>query len=382
MCVIVIAISGRALAQSAAKMGWPVQVLDVFADRDTKQVANAQVVGRDGVIALDHHRLFDALDRLRAPASETLIVIGSGLERSPAWLERLAEYGTLCTNPADVVAAFKDPELSAELLRSLGFQVPLTQRQRPENLDGWLRKDIGGAGGIHVRRADIAPGARNAYYQHEVAGVPMSATFLADAERAYLLGYNAQRFQAIGEAPFCYAGAAMSEAPPDDIAAAIEVGLNRLVRVSALRGLNGLDFMLNGSQMNVLEVNTRPTATFELYEPDFPEGLVHWHVESFKHPLSNLAERLQRPRLQWRAYAIVYAEQAISMVPNVAFPEGCRDIPNAGAAIDRGAPVCSLFAQADTAHAARQELQRREQALRELLYSWTASASALAEQRT
>src|SRR6476646_514488 len=86
--LLVVAISGRALAQSARRGGFQVRVLDVFADSDTQQAGEAQSIAAAHSIAIDPQRLFDALG---APQPR-YIVTGSGFERSPEWLDRLAPF--------------------------------------------------------------------------------------------------------------------------------------------------------------------------------------------------------------------------------------------------------------------------------------------------
>jgi uncharacterized protein len=369
--LVVIAISGRALAQSAARAGWRVRVLDAFADRDTRAAGEAVCVARNNVIALDPARVFAAL----GDPAERIIVAGSGFERAPKLLTRLAGYGTLCANDADIVAALKAPHFAQELLRALDFAVPLTQCTPPQDAQDWLQKDIGGAGGLHVRPALGATHRARSYYQRIVPGKPLSVTFLADAERAYIIGFNAQSFSAIGEAPFCYAGAATCK-----VASALECHLqsqlDRLVRITGLRGLNGLDFRLDGGSMCALEVNPRPTATFELYEEDIARGLVYWHVSSFQSAVAQFAALLAEREVRARAYRILFAEYALRVPEGIEFAPWCRDRPNAGTAIAAAAPVLSVFADGSTPEHAQAQLAQRTLEMNQLLARWRIEARA------
>lgn len=371
--ILIVAISGRALAQSAARTGCRVRVLDAFADRDTQAVAETVCVAADGSVALDSEKLFAALRRLDPVHQRRVIIAGSGFERSPQRLDRLAAYGTLCANDSDIVAALKDPELSAELLRALDWQVPETRREPPADPRGWLQKERGGAGGVHVRRAEQAKAHARAYYQREVQGRPLSVTFLADGERAWVLGFNALMCHAVGDAPFCFAGASTC-AVERPLEQDVQVRLDRLVRVTGLRGLNGFDFLLDGSDVHALEVNPRPTATFELYDPDYAQGLMHWHVRSFAGPLSGFPDQPALTPTCARACAIVYAEHTLRVPDATEFAGWCRDLPVAGSSIAPGAPVLSVFAEGETeAHALRLLQQRRRDVL-PLLERWQAGA--------
>jgi predicted ATP-grasp superfamily ATP-dependent carboligase len=369
--LVVIAISGRALAQSAVRGGWRVRVLDAFADRDTRAMGEAVCVARDHAIALHPARMFAALGK----PSERIIVTGSGFERTPHLLHRLAGYGTLCANDADIVAALKEPELAAELLQAVGFCVPQTQRSSPAEAYGWLQKEIGGAGGVHVRPAHGAPHRPRNYYQRIVAGRAVSVTFLADGERAYLLGFNAQSICAVGNAPYCYAGAATCTVAPA-LRKRMQTQLDRLVGVTGLRGLNGLDFLLDGEHAWALEVNPRPTASFELYDADIADGLINWHVRSFGAQVPELARELDGRSGKARAYRILFAEGDLRVPEGFEFPPWCRDLPNAASAIATGAPVMSVFAEGETPEVVQAQLGQRTLDMRQMLARWKVDARA------
>lgn len=367
--LVVIAMSGRALAQSAAKGGERVVVLDAFGDRDTRAVAEVACVAVDDGIAIDPERLLAAL-AAEARGCELDIVIGSGLEQTPELLSRLATHGRLYANDAPIIAALKDPELGIALLRATGWSAPVTRREPPDDRRGWLRKEVGGAGGVHVRPAGDASAGPRVYFQRVVRGRPMSVTFLADGDRAYLLGFNRLRVEALGEAAFCYAGAVAGAHLAAALRARVQWRLDRLVRVTGLRGLAGLDFLLDGEALIALEVNPRPTATFELYDDAFPEGLVRWHRLSFERSVQEFGERLLAQRGACRALGVVYARHPISIPADAAFPTWCRDVPGQGNTIAAGAPVLSVFAEAANAELAERALDARCDTVRALLAHW------------
>jgi len=351
-----------------------VRVFDAFADRDTRALAQTVCVAADGAIALDDERLFAALDGLEAAKAPRTIVTGSGFERSPQTLDRLAVYGPLCANDHDMVAGLKDPELCAELLRALGWQVPDTRREAPADLRGWLQKEIGGAGGMHVRRPRRPSSHPRAYYQREVSGRALSVTFLADGERAWIVGFNALASRVLGDAPFCYAGASTCTVEPA-LERETQERLDRLVRATGLRGLNGLDFMIDGSDVHALEVNPRPTATFELYDRDYTQGLVDWHVRSFSGPLRDFPDRRASSERPARAYAIEYAERPLQVPEDFDFPEWCVDVPAAGSRIRAGWPVLSIFVEASDEELAQTLLLQRQTAMRLTLQRWYADTA-------
>jgi len=368
--LVVIALSGRALAQSAAKTRERIVVLDAFGDRDTREVAEVTCVAAAGVAAIDAERLLAALAADADTNTQLDLLIGSGFEHAPELLARVASYGRLYANDAGIVAALKDPELGTELLRATGWSVPLTQRAPPPDSRGWLQKEIGGAGGIHIRRAPHTSAGPRVYFQRELPGQPLSVTFLADGERAHVLGFNRLRIEAVGEAAFCYAGAVAGIELAPSLRTRAQLNLDRLVHVTGLRGLAGLDFILDGAEMMALEVNARPTATFELYDRDFAEGLVHWHMLSFERPVPEFGKRLVRRRKASWGLGVIYARHPLRVPLNAAFPPWCRDLPGGGNAIPIGAPVFSVFAQGANADAAERALEARSRTAREMLARW------------
>jgi uncharacterized protein len=368
--LVVVAISGRALAQSAAKTHSRVVVLDAFGDRDTRAIAEVVRVGADEGFAVDPDRLVAAL-AAEPRGSGLAIVVGSGFEGTPELASRLARYGRLYANDPAVVAALKDPELGIALLRASGWRVPLTQREPPADRRGWLQKQTGGAGGTHVRPARHAAAGPGLYFQREIPGQPLSVTFLADGDRAYCLGFNRLRVEALGDASYCYAGAIAGIGLPHPLRVQAQSSLDRLVRVTGLRGLAGLDFLLDGDGMTALEVNPRPTATFELYDDDFPAGLVHWHLASFERPVPEFGELLGRGAGTHRAVGVVYARGPITVPDNVSFPSWCRDLPCVGSIIAADAPVLSVIAEAASSGEAEREIDARSRSARELVARWS-----------
>ena len=369
--LVIIAVSGRALAHSAAKRRERVAVLDAFADRDTRAIADAASVAADEGVALDPKRLLAAL-AAHARGSALDIVIGSGVEDAPGLVTRIAGHGCLYANPVETVAALKDPELGLAILRATGWRVPLTQLEPPADPGGWLEKDVGGTGGGHVRRAGHARTGARVYFQREIPGRPMSVTFLADGARAWLLGFNRLRVEARGEAEFCYAGAVGNILVDARLRARTQACLDRLVRATGLRGLAGVDFLLDADEPVAIEINPRPTATFELYDDDFAEGLVHWHMLSFERAIPDFAARLGGRSGGCRALGIVYADRPIRIPADATFPDWCRDLPCAGTVIAASAPVLSVCSGAANGEEAERELEARSEAMRGLLDRWTA----------
>jgi uncharacterized protein len=346
--IVVVAQSGRALARSAGRAGIPVHVLDLYADRDTSALARS--VSRIGSIATGFRadRLLDRLHRIEAREGIDGIVAGSGFEERIDLLEAMARVGRLLGNPPEVVRTAKDPIGFFALLTRLGIPHPETVTEAPpgpsDEGTGWLCKRIGGAGGAHVRQAEACCPTGH-YLQRQVPGRPHSLVFLADGRHAAIVGYNEIRIQGgTGAARFRYTGAVTVSDPLN--APAIEDALQALVSALGLVGLCGLDFMLDeDGRYSVLEVNPRPTGTFELYEDLGVEGpgLFQMHLSACEGRLPRTI-RVLGPGVA--AQEVLWASETFTIPDDLQWPDWTRDRPAAGIRLQADEPICTLHARA------------------------------------
>jgi uncharacterized protein len=104
-----------------------------------------------------------------------------------------------------------------------------------------------------------------------------------------------------------------------------------------VRGAFGVDAVWDGGHAWVLEVNPRPPASLELFGP----GCFEAHVRGARGiGLPDVAPATTR---RPAAKLVVYADRAVRAPdPEWWPPDLVRDVPHAGEAIKRGAPVCTL----------------------------------------
>jgi uncharacterized protein len=359
---LVAAVTGRALAASAARRRRPVVVVDCFGDRDTRALARdcRVVVARRGGVRFDTRALLDAAAALAPPGRCAGLVYGSGFEGRTKLLARLAAGRRLYGNDPAVVAAVKDPRRFVALLDRLGIDHPDTRGTAPPAFAGWLVKHPGGAGGAHVRAAAPRRARAGSYYQRFERGRSLSALFLADGRRACVIGYNEQwAASARPGRPFLYGGAVGGIVLPSDVESDVRAKLDALVAATGLVGLNGLDFLLQPRRWLALEVNPRPTATVELYDADYAGGLFEWQLRACEGELPVRAA----PARAVRAHAVVYAPRALHVTAGWAFPRWCRDVPPAGARFAPGQPFCTVHAAASDAARAVALVRRRHSLL-------------------
>lgn len=341
--MLIVATSGRALAQCAARSGFSSVVLDCFADADTRATAKTVRRAADSSgIRFDTERLLSTAEQFAPPVETDAMIYGAGFESDPALLERFAQRYRVCGNPPDVIRQVKHPETVHRLLDLVGLPYPETRLDPPENPDGWLVKRIGSAGGQDVQPCEARPFEPDCdYVQRAMPGTVCSALFLADKRRAQIIGFSEALPTGNGAGlPFAYGGAVSQAAVPPGIRIELSSKLDKLVPLAGLVGLNGIDFVVDRDSFWVLELNPRPTATLELYDPDVADGLLRAHVSTcLGEPVS-----LEQHWSPVRAHAIVFAQSEFRVPPDWLPESCCADIPCPEVLVPAGMPICSVRA--------------------------------------
>jgi predicted ATP-grasp superfamily ATP-dependent carboligase len=354
--VLIAAASGRALAQSARRGGFLPLVADFFADQDTAALAHDVVRLEHGLAhGMQEHSLLAALETLDRSRQPIGVVCGTGFEDRPQLLARIGERWRLLGNAAQTVARAKDPAAFATLCRDCDIAHPDTVASPPGEAGAWLAKRKGGAGGGHIARANTHRRANGEYYfQRATAGMPVSALFVADGRRAVTLGFSTQWASPTGRRPYRYGGAVRPAVLAAAVADALVSAVQRLMQAIPLVGLNSADFLVDGDEFRLLEINPRPGATLDVFEPT--EGsLFALHVAACEGRLSDAPPRLDGAC----AAAIVYAESDIVASPTTEWPDWTADRPVPGTAIKAGEPLCTVKATAATAAAAKDRVDER-----------------------
>lgn len=362
---LVVSASGRALATMARRAGARTVVLDLFADSDTAACCDAvRCVAADRALRFHAPRLLDGAAALAAPERCAGVIYGSGLEGRVHLLARLARGRRLFGNAPETVSRLKDPRTLVPLLDFLDIPTPAVRWGAPSDPRGWLAKQTGGAGGVHVRAARRGSRPRpGRYFQRFVAGRSLSFLFVADGRRARPIGVSEQ-WPAAGDCPgrpFSFGGA-VSDAPiPARAREAVEAWGKRLTARVGLVGLNGIDFILDpAGQAHFLEINPRPTATAELYDARADGGLFAWHLNACD-------GHLPKGRLlpgDVRGQAVVYAPAPLALPPGLRWPAWVGDRPAPGTPFATGAPICTVHAAGSSVSDVRIKLDEQSRIIR------------------
>ena len=351
---LIISQSGRALAASAKRAGFKVHVIGRFSDEDMCAYALSQRTVTADHAGFDPETLLSAVHAYARVYPELKVVIGSGLENAPEVLVQIESCLPVFGNKTETIQQIKDPSYFFNQLARLRLPHPEFSTDKP--LSGpSLVKQIGGVGGEHIRlyRQGLELTKEN-YMQALRFGKHYSAAFLADGYAFHLLGFSRTYVRAREYGDFTFAGAVSHPPLEHAVAQKVAGAIRKLVSLFKLKGLCGLDFILEPSgKYTILEVNPRPTATFELYE--YGESLFNHHVMACQRQL--LMPTKPNKKLA-RALAILYAPENLT-VPGLRWPTWCTDRPKVGTYILKNHPVCTVFAEASNAKQARQEAAQR-----------------------
>lgn len=358
--LLIAAISGRAIAQSARRAGFIPLVADFFADLDTQEAAHA-CRKLDGDIArgIEWPALSRALEALAADSPSPILglVYGSGFEDRPQLLTRIAKGWTLLGNDEGVVARLKDPGIFFGELDRLGVAHPATARKPPgkRGASAWLVKREGGAGGSHIGVSATARGRGRVYYQERVEGRPVSALFVANGREARVLGFSEQWTAPSKRSPWRYGGAVR----PGRLTAVAEEAMVQAVKRATsafkIKGLASADFMVDRQSALLLEINPRPGATVDIFD-SCARPLIGLHLDAV------MRAKLPRAALSLEgamASAIVFARKPVAMPLAMSWPAWIGDRPRPGEIIDKNRPICTVCARAGTTARAKSLVEAR-----------------------
>ena len=378
--VLIVGGSTRAAAASAIRAGFRPVCADLFADCDTRQMAEVIPV-RDFPDSLP-----DDVADVRADGW----FFTGALENRPDLIERLqrrdAPYGPLWGTSPAALRLIRNPFWVAETLSGTGGPslTVLPQSSRPAADGAWMRKPISSAGGRAVCVWDDRSSQRDmvepVYYQQRCHGDTLSALFHCDGHSVEFLGMTRQltgdEMSGASE-PFAYCGS-IGPLRPDSFETgsfermrhALTGPVELLATHSGLRGIFGVDFIRDEQGTPwIVEVNPRYTASVEIVELALRQSLLT------RSGMTASTRRWLHPDVTEEtpvvAKMILFARSpftAPDMTPDSGELWDCRseweipglaDVPVPGTRIKASWPVCTVLATAPTEAECLQRLHDR-----------------------
>ncbi|TAN66090.1 MAG: ATP-grasp domain-containing protein [Methylobacter sp.] len=353
--LLIVASSGRMLAQAVKNAGLKPLVIDLFADLDTQDYAE----DFRQVASLSEQDLAPAVDYFIERYAVTHVIYGSGFEGYLESLGYLDSRLIMLGNHPEVFARQQDKPVFFSTLDRLNIPHPEVVFSAPDCVGDWLRKPMQGQGGVGIKRYHAGDGAAaSVYWQKFQAGTLHSALFLADGRQVQVVGFNSQWPVRLSETEeFVFSGVVNSADLSDAHKAAITDWLKQMVAAFALRGLNSLDFIQADECIYVLEINPRPSASMQLYDED----LLHRHIQACGEG-ALLAQRGKAQLLVGlTGYQVVYAEHDLIIPAHFEWPFWCMDLPKPGNMCRAGQPLCSIIARQKNLQSVVEQLLTRQQ---------------------
>lgn len=336
--LLIVAQSGRMLAQSAAREGYPVRVADCFGDVDTLDVAD-RYLKLPSPNKANLHKWLQAIIRLSDDRPCSLI-FGTGIECLYPLLAKLPPHISYTGSSLATIEQLSTPTKWIALLENLGLPYPPTRFTNDQPFSGkWLAKSAGAWGGSHIIAIDSSTQNNDVYFQQQIEGISASVLFLANGNDFRVLLFNRQfpvnpaiadfSLQAIGN------GLLLNEQQQN----IIHDALQRLTSHLGLSGLMSLDFMVDAAgDIFLLEINPRPTASCQLLAKDSP--IITWQLIGSAGQLPKIStQTVSCKRLLW----FCFAPHKITIPVEFDWPDYCFDRPAAGSIIESGAILCSLL---------------------------------------
>jgi predicted ATP-grasp superfamily ATP-dependent carboligase len=329
MIILVIGISVRNIACSAARAGHKVIAMDSYCDVDLERCAEKwALISHD----FGEESLQECIDR----SSPDAVVLGPGLEE-------MSVKGVLVLNNTQWrIAQVSDKLWIARWLENRGFptiptQISVEGMGRPAVIKP--RKGAGGEGCRLIRDGNELKLEEGEIIQSFVEGLPASVSVIGNGRDAKAIAVNEQLIGAswTGAGGFRYSGNITPlEAPSQGIARMAE----EIVSELELVGSNGVDFLLTARGPVVVEVNPRFQGSLDTVELSMGVNVFKAHLDSFE---GLLPAKIEPRRTAGRA--IIYADDDLRIEENLSGSvEGMTDIPRVGSMIKKDDPIASIIA--------------------------------------
>ena len=355
--LLIVATSGRLLAQFSVNAGHKPLVIDRFSDSDTQELALECI--KVNSLALEHVKT--AFFTLKSHYTITHVIYGSGLERNLNTLKFLHQNLIVLGNTPDVFSAIQNKSYFFSRLNYLQIPYPEISFQAPDNVNDWLLKPMQGEGGLGITKyfgQSVKSGSY--YWQKIIYGIPMSVLFITDGEKYIKFGFHKQLITSIENYDFVFSGVISQLEISKAISNTVSQWIGNLVSDFSLKGINSLDFIVKNDCCYALEVNARPSVSMQLYTDD----LISEQIKCF------MGEKLIPSRISdsFQAYKIIFSESdGLSIRKNTLWPEWVVDIPHADSFIHTGMPICSIIANGKNEQQVLENLQLKQQIISKLL---------------
>jgi predicted ATP-grasp superfamily ATP-dependent carboligase len=349
--VLIVGVSTRAAAESAARAGYDVTALDAYADVDQHASVRALSLPRDFGEPFSPQGIVAAARDLPGDA----VVYLSSFENHPAEVDALAAGRALWGNASGVLRQVRDPKMLADAFAQHGIRAPRVcsaQEERTERtagVDRWVSKPrvSGGGHGVRLWRAGEPP-PRGHYLQEMVEGIPGSVVFVAAGGRGVALATSRQLVgeSAFGASGFRYCGSILSPAGSADVAGSAIALVDAVTAVFPLVGVGAIDFVATDDGLRPVELNPRWSASMELVEHARGVSMFGVHADACAKCVLPKFDLRDRVATGTYGKAVLFARRDVVVgdIRKSVGEQNVRDVPRQGEHIAEGQPICTVLA--------------------------------------
>lgn len=170
--------------------------------------------------------------------------------------------------------------------------------------------------------------------------------------------------------PYRYGGATGPLTLEEDLEARLIDTSLAVAREFNLIGMVSFDFIVNETEVNLIDINPRSGATLDIFDDD-RGTLFAAHIAACTgaNPVAILQENWTPPVARSSSY--LYADRGALTVPNLAWPEWTRDRSPQGTKIHAHEPIATVIAEAETPDEAERLCGERLGILQSMMYDST-----------
>jgi predicted ATP-grasp superfamily ATP-dependent carboligase len=170
-----------------------------------------------------------------------------------------------------------------------------------------------------------------------------------------VLGFSEQWTAPKRGAKWRYGGAVQPAELSPELERRLTGYIEAAARAFGLKGLGSGDFLVDGEEARLIEINPRPGATLDIFDSE-ANPLLHLHLQSV---LEGMLPMAPLPLGEATATAIVYAPAPIEAAPGMVWPDWTSDQPKPGERIDKNRPLCTVVARARSGREAKRLVEER-----------------------
>ena len=348
MRVLIVGVSTRAAAESAARAGFEVIALDAYADLDQHPSVRAMSLPRDFGVPFSAEAIVSAAREIPSDA----VVYLSSLENHPKAVDALATGRTLWGNTSEVLRGVREPGALGAAFTAHGVRSPhvftSTPSARAATDRRWLIKPrvSGGGHGVRFWSPDETV-TRGHYLQEFMEGVPGSVVFVAASRGGVALGISRQLVgeSAFGVSGFRYCGNIVDRRT--EVIARATTLVDAVISECPLVGVGSIDFIATDEGLCPVEVNPRWSASMELVERSRDVSMFAIHADACAGAALPQFDLTRQPAgSEVHGKAIVFARESIVVGKTQSWlaDPSVRDVPREGEHIAAGQPICTVFA--------------------------------------